>query len=72
MSNKKKFTNDVLLKALEECMQEPMVPAVLIAEKLKANPRYISNLLIELQKEGILEGNKRANVLFFRPITKPQ
>ena len=63
----KKYTDKAILEALEECRKDPIIPAILVAEKLNANPRYISNLLIELEKKGILIAEKHANVLFFRP-----
>jgi hypothetical protein len=76
MPIEQKYTDEMILKALEECLKEPKIPASSVANKLGASQEYIKNRLKKLMNdsESPVEGELIGSSWCFRPknITKPQ
>lgn len=67
MTFEKRFTDEKILEALEECLKRAVVPASEIAKELDANPRYIKDRLLELKDKNLLSGKIIGSSWCFRP-----
>lgn len=67
MKYETKFTDEMLLKAIIECLGEAMIPASDVAGKVGGNPEYIKNKLLDLEKRGKLKAEKKGTSWCFRP-----
>ncbi|MEN6294217.1 MAG: hypothetical protein ABFD07_19670, partial [Methanobacterium sp.] len=63
-----KYTDEMILNALQKCIEEATIPSSEVAEKLGANPRYIKDKLMELKSKRLLDGKRVGNTWCFRPI----
>jgi DNA-binding Lrp family transcriptional regulator len=48
MKREQTYTDEKILKALEECLQDPKIPSSLVANKLGASQEYIKNRLKQI------------------------
>ena len=52
-----KYTDEVILDAIEELLKNPTVNAPKVARKLNANPVHIRRLLLDMKKRKVLKGH---------------
>lgn len=67
-----KFTDDTLLKALNECLEEATIPSLDVAKKVGGNAEYIKNKLLDLEERGLVEKKKVGTTWCFRPVKKEE
>jgi predicted ArsR family transcriptional regulator len=65
-----KYTDENLIKALNECMKRATVPASEVAKVLEGNAEYVKNKLRDLKKRGLIEGEIVSGMWCFRPKTE--
>jgi predicted ArsR family transcriptional regulator len=64
-----KYTDENLIKALNECMKRATVPASEVAKELEGNAEYVKNKLRDLKKRELIEGEIVSVMWCFRPKT---
>lgn len=62
-----KYTDESLIKALNECMKRATVPASEVAKELDGNAEYVKNKLRDLKQRGLIEGEVVSGMWRFRP-----
>jgi len=70
MKYETKFTDEMLIEALLECLEDATIPASSVALKVGGNPEYIKNKLLDLEAKGLLIKKKVGTSWCFRPVKK--
>jgi len=65
-----KYTDENLIKALEECLKRATIPSSEVAKELGGNAEYTKNKLLDLKRRKLIEGEIVSGMWCFRPIKK--
>jgi DNA-binding Lrp family transcriptional regulator len=61
MPKSKMITDEDLLKALKQCMENPLIPAGDVADVLGIPPRQAKDRLLELCDKGLIKGKFKSS-----------
>lgn len=61
------ISDEVVMGALRKCLEEAIIPAAEVAERLGVSTRYAKDRLLELKEKEFVEGKYHGNVWCFRP-----
>jgi DNA-binding Lrp family transcriptional regulator len=67
MTFEEKYSDEQIIKAVEECLREACIPTSAIAEKIGGSPTHVKRRLLALMKKDKLNGKMIGSSWCFRP-----
>lgn len=61
-----KFTDEVVLSAMEEILKKPSTTASKVAKLLHANPVHMRRIMLDMKARGLIEGDLDGKTWDFR------
>jgi len=69
MPREQMYSDDEILNALRRCIEEAIIPAAEVSERLPGtSSRYVKDRLLEMKDKGLVQAKYHGNVWCFRPI----